>query len=72
MASLAAPDWQVSCSTATTPPVHNEASQKVVLRRLKRKVTFLPVEGGRMGPLLRAKLQQKRNRSDSTDCKFVS
>lgn len=53
-------------------PVQNDASQKMLLPREKTKVTFFPDDGGRTGPLERARVQQSRNRIVRIDCGDVS
>lgn len=47
---------------ATSTPVQNDASQKMLLPREKAKVIFFPDDGGRTGPLERASVQQSKNR----------
>lgn len=57
---------------ATSTPVQNDASQKMLLPREKTKVIFFPDGGGRTGPLERASVQQSKNKIVRIDCGSVS
>lgn len=67
----AASRHDMACA-ATSTPVQNDASQKMLLLREKMKVIFFPDGGGRTGPLERASVQQSRNKIVRIDCGSVS